>query len=267
MLGKHSKLEFRNLFNQLGDNQTTYRTGRDLEGGNDLRNYAFRYRQRAIYSGQLHGSHELGEKSELQWTLGYGKAISKEPDFRRISTRRDLNTGDAQTAFAAYIPLSADPFNAGRSFSDLNEDVYTARADYERTVSESDVKWERETARRAVQRVQAAGLQHALALLYQEQRLRQHAGIPAPHGHLRRLQHQPAERFRTGRRHQRQRQIRREQHAAGGLPRRNSGTCPSLDDQRGRAHGVQPPSAEQRAVQRQKGEGGQYRSLSCLRRT
>ena len=141
MLGKHSKLEFRNLFNQLGDNQTTYRTGRDLEGGNDLRNYAFRYRQRAIYSGQLHGSHDLGEKNELQWTLGYGKAISKEPDFRRISTRRDLNTGDAQTAFAAYIPLSADPFNAGRSFSDLNEDVYTARADFERTVSESDEKW------------------------------------------------------------------------------------------------------------------------------
>ncbi len=141
MLGKHSKLEFRNLFNQLGDNQTTYRTGRDLEGGNELRNYAFRYRQRTIYSGQLHGSHDLGEKNKVEWTLGYGKAISKEPDFRRISTRRDINSGDAQSPFVAYIPLSADPFNAGRSFSDLNEDVYTARADYERTISESDEKW------------------------------------------------------------------------------------------------------------------------------
>lgn len=141
MLGKHSRIDFRNLLNQMGDNQTTYRTGRDLEGGNELRNYAFRYRQRTIYSGQLHGSHDIGEKSKLDWTLGYGKAISKEPDFRRISTRRDLNTGDANTPFTAYIPLSADPFNAGRSFSDLHEDVYTARVDYERTLKESDDHW------------------------------------------------------------------------------------------------------------------------------
>ncbi len=141
MLGKHSKLEFRNLLNQLGDNQTTYRTGRDLEGGNELRNYAFRYRQRTIYSGQLHGSHDIGEKNKLEWTLGYGKAISKEPDFRRISTRRDINGGDSDQPFAAYIPLSADPFNAGRSFSDLHEDVYTARADYERTITENDEHW------------------------------------------------------------------------------------------------------------------------------
>ena len=141
MFGKRTRIEFRNLLNQLGDNQVTYRTGRDLEGGNELRNHAFRYRQRTIYSGQLHGSHDMGEKNKVEWTLGYGKAISKEPDFRRISTRRDLGSGDADQAFAAYIPLTADPFNAGRSFSDLNEAVYTARADYERTISESDEKW------------------------------------------------------------------------------------------------------------------------------
>ena len=141
MLGKHGRIDFRNLLNQMGDNQTTFRTGRDLEGGNELRNYAFRYRQRTIYSGQLHGSHDIGEKSKLEWTLGYGKAISKEPDFRRISTRRDLGTGDANAPFTAYIPLSADPFNAGRSFSELHEDVYTARADYERTLKESDDHW------------------------------------------------------------------------------------------------------------------------------
>lgn len=141
MLGTKSRLEFRNLFNQIGDNQTTYRTGRDLEGGNDLRNYAYRYRQRSIYSGQLHGSHDLTERSRLEWTLGYGRAVSKEPDFRRISTRRDLNSGDADTPYAAYIPLTADPFNAGRSFSELHEDVYTARTDYEHTVQENDEHW------------------------------------------------------------------------------------------------------------------------------
>jgi hypothetical protein len=33
MLGTHTKLEFRNLLNQLGDNRVTYRTGSDFEGG------------------------------------------------------------------------------------------------------------------------------------------------------------------------------------------------------------------------------------------
>lgn len=141
MLGKHSKVEFRNLFNQLGDNRTTYRTGRDLEAGNELRNYAYRYQQRTIYSGQLHGSHEMGERDQLEWTLGYGRGISKEPDFRRISTRRDLSTGDADQPFIAYIPLSADPFNAGRSFSELDEQVYTARLDHTHTLLERPEAW------------------------------------------------------------------------------------------------------------------------------
>lgn len=140
MLGTRTKLEFRNLFNQLGDNRVTYRTGRDLEGGFNLRNYAMRYQQRSIYSGQLHGSHELGAKDKLEWTLGFGLARGREPDFRRVSTRRDIAATDAGV-YEAYIPLTADPFNAGRSFSELNEQVYTARVDHEHVVLENEERW------------------------------------------------------------------------------------------------------------------------------
>lgn len=140
LIGTRTKLEFRNLFNQLGDNRVTYRTGRDLEGGFNLRNYAMRYQQRTIYSGQLHGSHELGTKDKLEWTLGAGMAMGREPDFRRVSTRSDIAATDAGVS-EAYIPLSADPFNAGRSFSELDEQVYTGRIDHEHTVLENEDRW------------------------------------------------------------------------------------------------------------------------------
>ncbi len=133
LLGSRSKLEFRNLFTQQGTDQATLRTGRNFEEQFEVRNYAFRYQQRTIYSGQLHGSHELqGGDSKLEWTAGYGLAWSKEPDFRRIRTVRDINTGDADTPFQTIIPPGATTLDAGRFFSDMNEQVKTGRIDYER---------------------------------------------------------------------------------------------------------------------------------------
>ncbi len=133
MLGTGSKLEFRNLFNQLGQDQTTLRTGRNMEEGFEVKNYAFRYQQRTVYSGQLHGVHELGKKDHLEWTAGYSFAQSKEPDYRRIRTSRDINAGDADTPFQTVIPPSASTLDAGRFFSDLKETVMTGRLDHEHT--------------------------------------------------------------------------------------------------------------------------------------
>jgi len=133
LLGSRSKLEFRNLFTQQGTDQTTLRTGRNFEEQFEVKNYAFRYQQRTIYSGQLHGSHELqGGASKLEWTAGYGRAWSKEPDFRRIRTVRDINTEDASTPFQTIIPPGATTLDAGRFFSDMNEQVKTGRIDFER---------------------------------------------------------------------------------------------------------------------------------------
>lgn len=132
LVGNRSKVEFRNLFTQQGTDQATLRTGRNFEEQFEVKNYAFRYQQRTIYSGQLHGSHELkSDVSKLEWTAGYGLAWSKEPDFRRIRTVRDINTTDANTPFQTIIPPGATTLDAGRFFSDMNEQVKTGRLDYE----------------------------------------------------------------------------------------------------------------------------------------
>lgn len=131
LAGSRTKLEFRNLFTQQGIDQTTLRTGYNFEEQFEVRNYAFRYQQRTIYSGQLHGEHELRpDVSNLSWTAGYGRTWSQEPDFRRLRTVRDINTTDANTPFQTIIPPGATTLDAGRFFSEMNESVMTGKVDY-----------------------------------------------------------------------------------------------------------------------------------------
>ncbi|MBL0127214.1 MAG: carboxypeptidase-like regulatory domain-containing protein [Flavobacteriales bacterium] len=135
LAGSRTKLEFRNLFTQQGTDQTTLRTGRNMEEGFEVRNYAYRYQQRTIYSGQLHGSHDLVPgTSTLNWTAGYGLALNKEPDLRRIRTVRGLDNNDANTAFQVVIPPGATTLDAGRFFSESDERVMTGKMDYEHRV-------------------------------------------------------------------------------------------------------------------------------------
>ncbi len=51
------KVEFKNLFVQLGENETTLRKGTDFVQlpNYDRQNYAYHYLSRRIYSGQLEG--------------------------------------------------------------------------------------------------------------------------------------------------------------------------------------------------------------------
>ncbi len=138
MLGRGTKIELRNLFGQLGREQTTLRTGRNLEEGFAVRNHAFQYLQRTIYSGQLHGDHALGRRDHSTWTLGYGLARSKEPDLRRVRTARDIAATDADTPYQLIIAPAASTLDAGRFFSTLKEDVLTGRYDHRHRFADED---------------------------------------------------------------------------------------------------------------------------------
>ncbi|MEO7079942.1 MAG: carboxypeptidase-like regulatory domain-containing protein [Flavobacteriales bacterium] len=127
-IGTRTKIEFRNLFNQLGENQTTLRTGQNLEEGNDVRNFSYRYRERTLYSGQLIGRHQLAnDRTAIEWTLGLGIANGKEPDFRRVRSARAI--GDAESSFQVVIAPSASTLDAGRFFSTVKERTATGNVD------------------------------------------------------------------------------------------------------------------------------------------
>src|SRR5690606_21545636 len=69
-LNAFNKIEFKNLFNQIGENHTVLRNGEDFiqAAGLQRRNTMYQYRSRTVYSGQVQGTHSFSESnSSLLW--------------------------------------------------------------------------------------------------------------------------------------------------------------------------------------------------------
>ena len=90
----NNKFQFKNIFNQLGNDRYTCREGRD-EQSNQTRSAEYYYRSRTTYNGQFTGKHTL-KADELDWSLSYSYANRNVPDRRRYLTNDALETGVIQ---------------------------------------------------------------------------------------------------------------------------------------------------------------------------
>jgi TonB-dependent receptor len=116
-------IEFRNFYNNQGQDMATIRTGLDGGvGGYDVYNLSTNYYQRGIYSGQLSGKHALSDAVNFNWTLGYNNTTADQPDYLRVRSQRDVGTDNP---FTVQIPPNASSIDAGRFFSKLKEQAYT----------------------------------------------------------------------------------------------------------------------------------------------
>lgn len=116
-----NKIEFKNLFNQIGENITILRNGRDFvqHGNQDRRNYMYEYRARSIYSGQLEGSHRFdGGLTSLNWIVGSNLLKENQPDLRRFRTTQDSQESGQ---FNIELPPSSNLFDTGRYYGKLKE--------------------------------------------------------------------------------------------------------------------------------------------------
>jgi len=140
-INKNNKIEFKNLFNLLGEDQTIIRNGQDLFLNSDrfYQNYAYRYTNRMIYSGQLQGTHQFGNGNlTLEWLGGYNFIDRDEPDFRRFRTFRLESSGEE--GFQMQIPPSSNPFDAGRFYSNLKETAFNSGLSIEKKFGSSEDK-------------------------------------------------------------------------------------------------------------------------------
>ena len=115
------------MFVQLGENETTVRTGDDkYQSPNfDRTNYAYHYLGRTIYSGQLEGDHTIRDgKLKLNWVLGTNLVNRNEPDYRRFRTYRDKSFAGTEEPFQMQLPPSGNIFEAGRFWSSLKDRGY-----------------------------------------------------------------------------------------------------------------------------------------------
>ena len=120
-IGDNTKLKFKNLFNQKGENETTIRNGISPQdrGQDPLRNYYFVYQSRTLYTGQLEGDHKVGLNNTIDWVLGYNNLKDNVPDFRRVRTFQPFN--DPNSPFIIIDAPSSNPFDAGRYYGELSE--------------------------------------------------------------------------------------------------------------------------------------------------
>ncbi|HEX8577006.1 MAG TPA: outer membrane beta-barrel protein [Flavobacterium sp.] len=121
-IGVNTRIKFKNLFNQKGENETTIRNGNNFQQrvGTELwRNYYFVYQSRTLYTGQLEGEHKLGENNAIDWVVGYNSLRDNMPDFRRVRTfKQSTNPDDPYIIIDAP---SSNPFDAGRFYGRLSE--------------------------------------------------------------------------------------------------------------------------------------------------
>ena len=123
-LNDRNKIEFKNLFVQLGENENTIRRGNDFiqRPSDNLVNYAYHYLSRSIYSGQLDGKHTLGDgTSTLNWVVGLNYIKRNEPDYRRFRTYQDKTLAGTEAPYTMQLPPSGNLFETGRFWSDLTD--------------------------------------------------------------------------------------------------------------------------------------------------
>ena len=131
-LDSRNKLEFRNLFTQLGTNQVTVRRGFNYAENNEVgQGVGLRYDSRTVYSGQLQGTHDLAdERTHLTWTAGYAYSNRRQPDYRQYAYTRVI--GETGRPYTIGISSTPNTREGGRFFSSLDEHTAMASGQWER---------------------------------------------------------------------------------------------------------------------------------------
>jgi hypothetical protein len=124
-----SKIEFRNLFSQVGMSRTTERNGREwYSDGRYINTTELRYISRSIYSGQISGEHALnGATSKLDWNVGYSFSNKNEPDTKRY---RYIRSTQDTTQYFILFSGNADLSSESRMWFNLNEDLLSGAVNF-----------------------------------------------------------------------------------------------------------------------------------------
>ena len=112
--GKH-KIAFKNLFNQLFDDNYYNRSGVNTENLQDVSLRSSVLNQRSLYSAQLEGTHQINWNDiKFAWNLNYSFNGKEQPDLRVQTYGRSLGTNNP-------FSLNTRGNNTNRFFSDLKD--------------------------------------------------------------------------------------------------------------------------------------------------
>jgi TonB-dependent receptor len=128
------RITVKNLFNQMGDNETTLRGGVNHESGQLHKEYSYRYTQRSIYTGQINGLHQFNNKNTtFDWTGAYSLSRRSDPDWRKARYTKDIASLETDPYYL-YIANNPSPSYLGRIYIDMHEDIIAGAANYTQAI-------------------------------------------------------------------------------------------------------------------------------------
>jgi len=114
--GKH-KIAFKNLFNQLFEDNYYQRNGINTENLQDVQMRSSVLNQRTLYSSQFEGTHTFFKKLKFIWNLNYSYNNKQQPDLRVMTYGRSIGTSNP-----FLVNLRGN--NTNRFFSNLTDHAF-----------------------------------------------------------------------------------------------------------------------------------------------
>jgi hypothetical protein len=128
LVGTRTRLALNGTYNRTSDNEGRVEFGRSEEFSVPLQVQRLRFVERAVWSTQLKGEHELTPDNRLEWTLTASRVERNEPDRSEIVYVVQTDPISQQTLPPAW--LSGHSEGAVRTFGELGETAYDAAANY-----------------------------------------------------------------------------------------------------------------------------------------
>lgn len=141
-LGKGNKIEFRNLYNNIGTTKTSFRRGTEYYSNTEINSYEYGFMSRSNYLGQLNGTHSFDQgNTKIDWLLGYSTSNRQEPDLKRLKLTRNDQPGDVNFGrYAMQFPNAPLTSYAGRVYMDLTENIMNGNVNIEHTFNKGSFK-------------------------------------------------------------------------------------------------------------------------------
>lgn len=115
---KKHKIAFKNLFNQLFEDNYYGRTGINTENLQDVSLRSSVLNQRSLYSAQLEGTHQFfANNTKVQWNINYALNAKDQPDLRVQTYGRSIGTNEA-------FRINLRGNNTNRFTSELTDHVF-----------------------------------------------------------------------------------------------------------------------------------------------
>jgi hypothetical protein len=137
LFGNGQKIEIRNIYNHIGNDRMSLRSGREYYSNNAIRSVEQGFLSRSTYSGQVSGTHNFGNETlKIEWILGYAYADRNEPDIKRL--KYILNEVPGSSHYNEYgmeFPLSPLTSSAGRLFMKLKENIISSALNIEKKIT------------------------------------------------------------------------------------------------------------------------------------